>query len=175
MFARPNASHSQVAYVTNDIEAAAAMMEAQFGAPGFFIFSNVQPGMEQAGGAELRIGLTRVGGIEIELIEPLGGTAPLFSDVLPDGDGLVVRFHHVCSRIAGPIANWDAHMASIDTDLHPIVFSGALGEDMRFAYTDERATLGHHVEHVWYSPAMLAQILAATPTYPGPAETGKAE
>ena len=165
MFARPNASHSQIAYVTNDIEAAAALLQAQFGAPGFFIFSNVQPGMETAGGAALKIGLTRVGGVEIELIEPIGDSAPLFSDVLPGGDALVLRFHHICSRVDGPVENWDAYVASIDTDAHPVVFSGEMGEDMRFFYTDERAILGHYVEHIWYSPKLLEQVMAATPTY----------
>jgi hypothetical protein len=166
MFARPNSSHSQVAYVTNDIEAAAALLERQFDAPGFFIFSNVQPGMEQSGGAQLRIGLARVGGVEIELIEPIGDTAPLFSDVLTGGEGLKLRFHHICARIDGPIGNWEAHAASIDTDAHPIVYSGELGDDLRFFYTDERTTLGHYLEHVWMSPALLAQVAAATPTYP---------
>jgi hypothetical protein len=166
MFARPNASHSQVAYVTNDIEAAAALLEREFDAPGFFIFSNVRPGMEQTGGAELRIGLARVGGVEIELIEPIGDTAPLFSDVLAGGEGLKLRFHHICARIDGPIENWHAHAASIDTVAHPIVYGGEFGDDLRFFYTDERATLGHYLEHVWMSPALLAQVAAATPTYP---------
>lgn len=166
MFARPNANHSQVAYVTNDIAAAAALIEAQFGAPGFFIFSNDQPGMDEMGGARLKIGLTRIGGVEIELIEPIGDTAPLFSDVLPPGDGLMLRFHHICSRVDGPIENWEAYASSIDTDAHPVVFAGALGDDLRFFYTDERATLGHYLEHVWMAPALLAQMMSATPTFP---------
>ena len=166
MFARPNASHSQIAYVTNDIDAAAAVLQAQFGGPGFFIFSNEQPGMETPGGAALKIGLARVGGVEIEIIEPIGDTAPLFRNALPDGDDLVLRFHHICSRVEGPIANWEAYAASIDTAAHPIVFEGRMGEDMRFFYTDERPTLGHYVEHIWYSPALLAKVLAATPTFP---------
>lgn len=166
MFARPNAIHSQVAYVTNDIEAAAALLQEQYGAPGFFIFSNVQPGMEQASKERLKIGITRIGGVEFELIEPIGDTAPLFSDVLPKGDGLVLRFHHICSRIEGSIENWKAYSASIDTKVHPIVFSGEMGEDMQFFYTDERKTLGHYVEHIWYSDRMLERVLAATPTYP---------
>lgn len=166
MFARPNAFHSQIAYVTNDIEAAAAMLEERFGAPGFFIFSNVQPGLEQADGAQLKIGLSRIGGIEVELIEPIGDTAPLFSEVLSGGGGLELRFHHICSRIEGPIENWHAHEASIDTDAHPIVFSGAMGDELRYFYTDERRTLGHYVEHVWMSPDLLAQMRGIVPAYP---------
>lgn len=180
MFARPNASHSQVAYVTNDLEAATALLQEQYGAPGFFTFTNTEPGMEQIGQMQLKIGLARVGGVEIEVIEPIGDTAPLFSDVLKagagaegragdsDGNGLVIRFHHICSRVDGPIENWEAYSASIDTVAHPIVYGGQMGEDMRFFYTDERANVGHYVEHIWLSPRMLERMMAATPTFPSP-------
>lgn len=166
MFARPNSQHSQVAYVTNDIAAAASLFESEYGAPGFFHFSNVDNGMEIGNGPRLKIALARVGGVEIELIEPIGDTAPLFKDVLPKGPELAIRFHHVAIRIDGPRENWEAHAASIDVDRHPIAFKGELGEDLRFFYTDERATLGHYVEHVWMSPQLLAQVTSATPTYP---------
>jgi len=166
MFARPNSRHSQIAYVTNDIEAAARVFEDQYGAPGFYHFSNVGPGVEIGGGPQLKIALARVGGVEIELIEPIGETAPLFKDVLPAGSGLAIRFHHVAIRIDGSKENWEAHAASIDRARHPVVFEGSLGDDLRFFYTDERATLGHYVEHVWMSPQLFAQVTAATPSYP---------
>jgi hypothetical protein len=165
MFARPNAQHCQVAYVTNDIEAAAAAFQRGYDAPGFYQFTNVGTGAD-AGGPQLKIGLVRVGGIEIELIEPIGDTAPLFKDALPDGPELAIRFHHVAIRIEGPLAHWDAHIATIDFDKHPIAFEGALGDQLRFLYTDERATLGHYVEHVWLAPDLYAHMLAVTPTYP---------
>lgn len=166
MFARPNSQHSQIAYVTNDIEAAAAMFEQRFAAPGFYHFSNVGPDGPIGDGPQLKIALARVGGVEIELIEPIGDTAPLFKDALPQGEGLAVRFHHVAIRIEGSKADWDAHAASIDRAKHVVVFEGSLGDDLRFFYTDERGSLGHYVEHVWMSPELYGQILAATPTYP---------
>ena len=166
MFARPNAQHSQVAYVTNDIAAAARIFEETYGAPGFFHFSNVQPGATIGDGPQLKIALARVGGVEIELIEPIGGGAHIFRDVLPDGPDLAIRFHHVAIRIDGPLENWDAHVASIDFGRHLVVFEGRLADDLRFFYTDERAALGHYVEHVWMSPVLYAQVTAATPTYP---------
>lgn len=166
MFARPNAQHSQIAYVTNDIEAAARSFEERFGAPGFYHFSNVGPDGPIGDGPQLKIALARVGGIEIELIEPIDDTAPLFKNVLPDGPELAIRFHHVAIRIDGPIENWNAHTASIDRNAHPIVFEGSLGDDLRFFYTDERAVLGHYVEHVWMSPTLYAQVTGVTPTYP---------
>ncbi len=171
MFARPDARHHQIAYVTNDLDAAVALFERDYGAPGFFVFSNVGSGAHQPGEPELRIALSHVGGNEIELIEPIGDTAPLFKDALVkqaggDASGLVIRFHHTCIRIDGGIDNWHAHAASIDTARHPIVFSGAMGDDLRFFYTDETSRLGHYVEHVWMSPAIMAQMRSLIPHYP---------
>jgi hypothetical protein len=165
MFAVPNARHSQVAYVTNDLDAAAALLEREYGVPGFYKFDN--SGVAKPGDPQLRIALARVGGVEIELIEPLGSTAPMFSQALPqDRTGLAIRFHHVAIRIEGSLEDWERHRAAIDVARHPIAFQGALGELLRFFYTDERATLGHYVEHVWMSPELLQQLGAAIPTYP---------
>jgi hypothetical protein len=165
MFAVPNARHCQVAYVTNDLDAAAALLEKQYGIPGFYKFDNA--GVAQPGDPQIRIGLARVGGVEIELIEPLGTDARIFSQVLPEGGtDLAIRFHHMAIRIDGSMEDWDRHRAAIDTTQHPIAFQGALGDMLRFCYTDERSTLGHYVEHVWMSPALLAQLSGAIPTYP---------
>lgn len=166
MFARPDARHHQIAYVTNDIDAAIRLFERDYGAPGFYVFSNVGTGTTKPGDPELKIALSNVGGVEIEIIEPIGDTAPLFKDVLKPGPELDIRFHHVCIRIDGPLSAWDAHATSIDHDKHPIVFSGSLGNDLRFFYTDERSRLGHYVEHVWMSPAILGQLAQAVPRYP---------
>lgn len=46
------------------------------------------------------------------------------------------------------------------------MFEGALGDSLRYIYTDERATLGHYVEHVWMAPDLLAQMRAVVPAYP---------
>lgn len=166
MFARPNSQHCQVAYVTNDLDAAMAALKDAYGTPGFFELSNIQPGEDPTGKPVLKIALAVVGGVEVELIEPVGDTASLFSDFLPEGDDLAIRFHHVATRIDGPLAHWEAHVASLDLARHPVVFEGALGDVLRYIYTDERATLGHYVEHVWMAPDLLAQMRAVVPTYP---------
>ena len=36
---------------------------------------------------------------------------------------------------------------------------------VRFIYTDERAIVGHYVEHVWFGAELEAQLAAAVPTY----------
>lgn len=166
MFARPNSQHSQIAYVTNDLDAAMAALKDAYGTPGFFELSNIQPGEDPTGKPVLKVALAVVGGVEVELIEPVGDTAPLFSDCLPGGDGLAICFHHVATRIDGPIAHWEAHVASLDLTRHPVVFEGGVGDMLRYIYTDERATVGHYVEHVWMSADLLAQMRTVVPTYP---------
>jgi hypothetical protein len=167
MFAVPNARHSQIAYVTNDLDAAAALFEREYATPGFYKFDTMQSGVAKPGDPHLRIALARVGGVEIELIEPLGSTAPLFSQYLPQHrTDLAIRFHHVAIRIEGSLEDWERHRAALDTERHPIAYQGGLGDLLRFFYTDERKSLGHYVEHVWMSPELLQQLSAAVPTYP---------
>jgi hypothetical protein len=166
MFARPHAIYSQTAYVTNDMEQALAVFRDQFDVPSFYVFANDAPGMVQSDGAQLKIALAIVGGVEIELIEPLGDTAPMFSAPLPNDGSFAIRFHHVAYRIEGDLSDFEAHMASIDPEKHSVIWSGSLGDVMRFAYTDERAVLGHYVEHVWMHPDLRAQMAGAIPIFP---------
>ena len=111
----------------------------------------------------------RLGNWSSKTREPLGSTAPLFSQHLPqERTDLAIRFHHVAIRVEGSLEDWERHRAAIDTRRHPIAYQGALGDLLRFFYTDERNSLGHYVEHVWMSPELLQQLSAAVPTYPPP-------
>jgi Glyoxalase/Bleomycin resistance protein/Dioxygenase superfamily len=166
MFVRPNTTYSQTAYVTNDMDRALALFRDQYDVSSFYVFANDAPGMVQSDGAQLKIALAIVGGVEIELIEPQGDTAPMFSAPLPSDGSFAIRFHHVAYRIDGDLSDYEAHMASIDAAMHPVIWSGSLGDVMRFAYTDERPLLGHYVEHVWMHPELRAQIAGAIPVYP---------
>jgi hypothetical protein len=147
------------------MEQALAVFRDQYDVPSFYVFANDAPGMVQSDGAQLKIALAIVGGVEIELIEPLADTAPIFSAPLPRDGSFAIRFHHVAYRIEGDLSDYEAHMTSIDPEKHPVIWSGSLGDVMRFAYTDERANLGHYVEHVWMHPELRAQLAGAIPTF----------
>lgn len=166
MFSRVHARHSQIAYVTSDLDRAQAVWRDQYDVPAFFVFTNDSPGLESSHPYQLKIALANVGGTEIELIEPLHGSAPLFADPLPADGSFALRFHHVAMRIDGGLDDFSAHMASLDPTAHPVVWSGGMGELMRFAYTDERATLGHYVEHVWFDADFHGQMASAIPVWP---------
>jgi Glyoxalase/Bleomycin resistance protein/Dioxygenase superfamily len=165
VFPRPNARHSQNAYVTTDMDQALAVWRDSFDVPSFYVFTNDAPGMECSHPYQLKIALANVGGVEIELIEPLDGNA-MYSAALPKDGSFAIRFHHICMRIDGPLANFEAHMASFDPATHPMAYRGGMADLMRFAYTDERATLGHYVEHVWFDADFYGQMSSAIPVYP---------
>jgi hypothetical protein len=167
MFPRTRARHSQIAYVTNDLDRALAVWRDEYDVPEFFVFANDTPGLESSHPYQLKIALANVGGTEIELIEPMHGSAPLHAEPLPVDGSFAIRFHHVAMRIEGSLADFEAHLASLDPVRHPVVWSGKMGDLMRFAYTDERATLGHHVEHVWFDADFYGQLASAIPVYPG--------
>lgn len=168
MFSRTKARHSQNAYVTTDINAAMAIWRDQFGVASFHVFTNDGPGLECVPQYRMKIALANVGGLEIELIEPFHGQAPLHAATLPIDGSFAMAFHHIALRIDGELADFEAHMASLDPGLHPVVWSGALGNVMRYAYTDERGTLGHYVEHVWFDSDFYAMMAASIPAYPAP-------
>jgi len=166
MFSRPQARHSQNAYVTNDLDRALAIWRDQYGVPEFYVFENNAPGLVSSPEYRMKIALANVGGLEVELIEPLPGQAPMHAEVLPEDGSFAMCFHHAALRIDGALSDYEDYMASLDPAMHPVIWRGELGDVMRYAYTDERATLGHYLEHVWFDPAMYAQLAAAIPTYP---------
>jgi hypothetical protein len=165
VFPLPNARHNQNAYVTTDMDQALALWREDFDVSAFYVFANDAPGMECSQPYRLKIALANVGGTEIELIEPLDGNA-MYSDILPKDGSFAIRFHHICMRIDGGLADFEAHMASLNPVKHPVVYSGGMADLMRFAYTDERATLGHYIEHVWFDAGFYAQMSSAIPVFP---------
>jgi hypothetical protein len=166
MFSRPNARHSQNAYVTNDLDRALAIWRDSYGVPEFLIFENNTPGLVSSPEYRMKIALANVGGLEIELIEPFVGQAPMHSEVLPQDSSFAMRFHHAALRVEGRLGEFEEYIASLDTAASPVVWSGGLGDVMRYVYTDERTTLGHYLEHVWFDPAMYEQMSSAIPVYP---------
>ena len=87
--------------------------------------------------------------LEYELIDPLSGYVDLYRDILPDDH--TPRLHHT-----GVLVNdWQRLESDIAARGLPVIVSGDLGE-IKFAYVDTRAALGHYVEYMWMSDAMWA-------------------
>ena len=161
----PDAVHHQVAYVTSDITRAQAVFAEDYGVAHFFGFDG-QAGGE--GGPAMKIALANVGGLEIELIEP-GAGAALYADVLPSDGRFAMVLHHLAIRVTGDLDAWTRHRAGLDETRHPVVLEGGLEDELRYVYTDERARLGHYLEHVWMSPDLFARMEGLVPHYPAAA------
>ena len=155
----------QLGYVTADIAAAQAQFRSRYGV-GDFLCYDVNQHMitpQGEGNVALRLGFAFIGEIQIELIQPLAGLTRIYTDVL-DRSAAPMAFHHAAIVLKGSLADWDAFRAGLTASPRPVVLEGAVGDDVRFVYTDETAILGHHMEYLWFS-ADARQGQAGIPRY----------
>ena len=157
----PNLRHHQVAYVTTDLKEAMRRLEDAFGLDQYFEIDTRDQSDEQAW---LKLALVRTAGTEFELIEPLGHLDAVWSDPLPKDGSFAMQFHHIAATIHGTREDFQRYRDSWDTEKHPIVVDGAVGEDALWFYTDERETLGHYFEHCWFSDGLTKAMAASVPT-----------
>ena len=157
----------QMAWVTPDLDASIFQFRNLYGIPDFYQMEVDFPAVVfgDSGNMSLRLALANVDNIQLELIQPVGGGIDrIYRDVLP-GDGSHANvFHHICVKIEGSLADWDAYVARLGPD-RLIVYVGDAGPEVRFMYTDDRATLGFYVEHLWRSAALDAAMDAAVPSF----------
>lgn len=156
----------QVAWVTPDLDRSIEEFRRIYRVPEFFVmeqtFRSIVFGEE--GDMKLRMALANVDHIQLELIEPIGGGVDrIYRDVLPADGSHANVFHHVCVKVTGTVEDWDSYLAALGPD-RPVAYVGFV-EGARFVYTDERATIGMYVEHIWFSPETEARMAAIVPTY----------
>lgn len=156
----------QMSYVTRDRDRAVAYASAKLGIDNFFTFDGVAPVVSrgQAQQLRLRAAVANVGTHQFEILEPVGGPTWIYTDG-KDLDRQVLQLHHVGIAVVGPYSLWLETIAQLQADGDEIVQMSALaaGEEPQamFAYVDNRATLGHFTEYLWWAPAMNG-----TPTFP---------
>jgi hypothetical protein len=158
------APFSQVAYVTNDMERALGVFRDRYGIPSFAVLENRFDAVvdEVPGRMALRIALANVDGVQVEVIEDIGSSFDLYTEPLPDDGTFQIAFHHVCITIPGGIENWERHLAELGD--RPHYYRAHVGEGARVIYTDERAQLGHYIEHAWFGPE-ITKMMAETIPY----------
>jgi len=157
----------QVAWVTPDLDRTMAQFSEIYRVPEFFVTDASYPArlFEETGEMKLRLALANVDNMQIELIQPIGGGVDrIYREALPTDGRHANVFHHVCVQIYGPRENWDTYLANLKKE-KPIDYTGDFGPGVQFVYTDERATLGIWLEHVWFEPEYFKQLSAAIPTY----------
>lgn len=147
----------QVAYVTNDLEAAAWLMRDAYGW-GEFLF------MRDIPGSLTDIALAYSGATMIELMQPLAVAGDFYSDHLGQGEGLRIRHHHF-----GMLADTREDLAAIRAGHvalgNAIVLEGEVPGALDYLYADCRASLGHYLEYIRLDEGGR-QMFAAVPGSP---------
>ncbi len=158
----------QFAWVTNDMDRSLANFKNVYGIPSFLVmdqsFDAVVGG--QKGKMQLRIALTKVDDVEFEVIQPVGGGIDaIYRDALPADGSYATVFHHFSVMVDGTQEDWERHLAGLHPD-RPIYFHhDGDSPGVRFVYTDDRAFLGHYVEHIWYAPEIRQGMAKAIPHF----------
>lgn len=142
----------QNAYVTSDMDKAKAIFAKDFGVSQYADIDNSfeVKTPNGVGTLDLKISLAFIDNLQVELIQPLGGSAAsLYSDILPK-DEFAILFHHCCFVIPGPKDAWAEFRKKVDERDMTVAIEADLGI-VQFCYLDTRKTTGHYSEYLWAS------------------------
>lgn len=147
--------HFQNAYVTHNLDKAIEIFSNQYGIERFDRFDPDMIVKTTAGEKPLcvRVASFWVGGLNIEVIEPVSGYVDHYVSMLPaNRSDAVPRPHHLSFRRDDQQSMRD-DIAKLRL---PLAFEGPLSiknpiPNLIFVYLDARATLGHYIELTWKS------------------------
>lgn len=149
----------QVSYVTRSRDAAVDLARARLGIDNFALFDGVSPVLSRGEAQKLRLraAVANVGTHQFEILEPVGGPTWIYTDGRDLG-GSLLQLHHIGLAVMGPFSAWEETLARLEADGDEIVqvstiAPGAEPQAM-FAYVDNRKTLGHFTEYLWWSPRL---------------------
>ena len=147
-----NQLFDQLAYITTDVDQATTLFRDQFGVPDFQVGEQEVDAEENGRPCKIRMKVAQamMNGGELEIIEDRGSDTDLFRQKLPTDGSFAVKVHHVQFQITGTYDDWLRYIEEM-TRSHPPRLLGAVGDDLRFAFVDEMARLGHNLEYVWFS------------------------
>jgi hypothetical protein len=149
----------QLAYLSPDRANGTAVLGHTLGLSEWIEFeAELEVDAEHGGGsAAVAVAFARWGRFVVEVLEPVGGSVEIFRERLAPDGGL--RLHHVGVRVADLRAARD----QAATAGARCVLSGHFEDQLRFAFVDATAQVGHHLELVEFSDdgwELMAAILA---------------
>lgn len=155
----------QLSYVAKDRDHAVDFAAAKLGIANFHLFEAQTPVLSRGEVQilDLKVAVANTGTHQFEIIQPVGGPTWIYTE----GKDLdrPLTFHHVGLAVLGSFDVWQKTIAKLRADGDEIVqiCEPQAGEEpvACFAYVDNRPTLGHHTEYLWWSKAMNG-----TPTIP---------
>ena len=149
----------QVSYVARDRDRAVEFASAKLGITNFFTF-DASASVLSRGAVQnlcLRVAIANTGRHQFEIIQPVSGPTWIYTEGKDLGRQELL-LHHIGIAVIGPYSRWQDTIAQLQADGDEIVQISALapGEEPRalFAYVDNRGTLGHFTEYLWWSTAM---------------------
>lgn len=146
----------QNAYVTRDIDRALAVCAPAMGlvdvaAHDFDLVLRTPEGERTA---SLRVATGWVGGLQVELIQPVAGhVAPYVAGLPADPDDFVPRWHHLALRRDDP----DALAREVAALGLPLIFETG-GNGIASTFLDATSLFGHPVEFVCATPDGWAML-----------------
>lgn len=159
----------QLGYVTTNLDQALAIFSERYGIPEFMKLHDVHGTLDDGGQLRFHVGLAYVGDTQIELIEPCGGQDGLYRDFLPQ-TGFAIRFHHI-SQLLDSQDEADQLLQTVAARGLRIAYRSEREGLSRNIYTDHVATLGHYMEHMYFTDEGL-KVFAKIPRSPGGARKG---
>lgn len=149
----------QLSYVAKSRDQAVELASRKLGIDNFTLFDSVAPVISRGvvQDLSLKVAVANVGTHQFEIIEPVAGPTWIYTDGV-DLDRQALTFHHAGLAVMGPYASWLDTLEQLRADGDEIVQISALdpGTEPRacFAYVDNRRSLGHFTEYLWWAPSL---------------------
>ncbi len=135
------AEHFQMAYATNDLAAARHLFADRLGIRQFATLEG-----DLADGGYIRVELAWVGSIMYELIEATGPGSAIYNSLLPDGEGVHIKHHHL-GYLVHDQAQWDGVMAQADRNGWGVPYKSR-NPLLQACFVDV-SELGHYLEYLF--------------------------
>ena len=143
----PPFRHLHTAYVTSDLELGQRRLTSLFGAQDFTVYPEMGVTIPGGGEARFTFALTTVNGIDLEVIQPLGGQDDVYRRALPD-DPADIAFHHFASAIHSE-SEWEMVLNAARNPAVDVLVHGGEEYNLHYIYLDTRKQLGHIIEFIW--------------------------
>ncbi len=140
--------HFQMAYVTNDMDRARALLQQRLGIREFARLAG-----ETEGGGFIEAEFAWVGTIMYELVCPRGPGSEIFSNSLPRTDDFAMRHHHLGYLVHNQ-SQWDAVQANAAA--HGFTIPAQSSNPLVDVCFVEVPELGHYLEYLFATEAGMA-------------------
>ena len=154
---------TQLAYVTNDFDRALSVFRERHNVPKFLEMRDIDLPTRGDVTAHLHFGFAIVDDIQIELIQPLGGADETYRSGLT-GQAFQIKFHHVCQQLSS-LRQLEEVRAEAGRTGRVISLWGSYQGVATYLYLDERSSVGHFLEYIYYDPEFWRNMLANIPKF----------